>query len=109
MPDTFTDPVSQASPDPVGEERPDLPARRGRAVQARPEDAGVPPARRRPLRPGNQRRRDRRPDAGLPRPAREQAATTPAAARPTLRSTPLLAGRPSRPELREVRHEYRTQ
>ena len=48
-----------ADADRVGKERPDLPGRRGRAVQARPEDAGVPPARRRPLRPGNQRRRDR--------------------------------------------------
>ena len=49
-----------ADADRVGQERPDLPGRRGRAVQARPEDAGVPPARRRPLRPGIERRRDRR-------------------------------------------------
>ena len=48
-----------ADADRLGEERPDLPGRRGRAVQARPEDAGVPPARRRPLRPGDERRRDR--------------------------------------------------
>ena len=47
-----------------------FPRRRGRAVQAGPEDAGVPPARRRPLRPGDQRRRDRRADARLPRQAR---------------------------------------
>ena len=48
-----------ADADRLGQERPDLPGRRGRAVQARPEDAGVPPARRRPLRPGDERRRDR--------------------------------------------------
>ena len=62
-----------ADVDRVGEERPDLPARRGRAVQARPEDAGVPPARRRPLRPGNERRRDRQADAGVPRQACDEA------------------------------------
>ena len=58
--------------DRVGQERPDLPGRRGRAVQARPEDAGVPPARRRPLRPGDERRRDRQADARVPRQARGQ-------------------------------------
>ena len=58
-----------ADADRVGEERPDLPVRRGRALQARPEDAGVPPARRRPLRPGNERRQDRQADAGVPRQA----------------------------------------
>ena len=47
----------------------DLPGRRGRALQARLEDAGIPPARRRPLRPGNQWRRDRQADARLPREA----------------------------------------
>ena len=58
-----------ADADRLGQERQDLPGRRGRAVQARPEDAGVPPARRRPLRPGNERRRDRQADAGVPRQA----------------------------------------
>ena len=49
-----------ADADRLGQERPDLPARRCRAVQARPEDARVPPARRRPLRTRIERRRDRR-------------------------------------------------
>ena len=64
--------VPAAGPDRLGEERPDLPGRRRRAVQARPEDVGIPPARRRTLRPGDRRRCDRRADPGLPRQARGQ-------------------------------------
>ena len=52
-----------------------FPAAGRRAVQARPEDAGVPPARRRALRPGNERRRDRRADARVPRQARGEGVT----------------------------------
>ena len=49
------------------------PRRRRRALQTRPQSPGIPPARRRPLRPGVARRRDRRPDARLPRPPRGEA------------------------------------
>jgi pimeloyl-ACP methyl ester carboxylesterase len=55
-----------AGVDRLGEERPDLPGRRGRGLQARPEDVGVPSARRRPLRPGNEWRRDRQADTRVP-------------------------------------------
>src|SRR3954447_12103251 len=40
-------------PDRLGQERSDLPGRPSRALQARPPVVGIPPARRRALRPGN--------------------------------------------------------
>src|SRR5262249_20892806 len=56
-----------ADADRVGRARPDLPARRRGTLQARPEDAGVPPARRRPLRPRDRGGHDRPADARVPR------------------------------------------
>src|SRR5262249_62258859 len=64
--------VPAAGADRLGQERPDLPGRRGGALQARPQDSGVPPARRRALRAGKRWGPDRSAHARLPRPARRR-------------------------------------
>ena len=57
-----------AHPDHLGCARRDLRRRRRARVYPRPSRRGAPPARRRSLRPGNPRRRDRRTDPQLSRP-----------------------------------------
>src|SRR5262249_60940485 len=69
-------PPPPAGFDRLGQERPDLPPRRGRAVQAGPQNLRVPPARCRPLCPRDRGERHRATDAGIPWETREQEAIT---------------------------------